>query len=110
VGAAGPIAGLVVAIPLLVIGLHLSEVGPPTPEGVIEGNSILYAALIAAARARAAVPSRAAGDLREAMRVALARARLDDGACSPAAIGPDGELHREPVVLEVSGEQLLLAP
>ena len=42
--------------------------------------------------------------------MALARARLDDGACSPAAIGPDGELRREPVVLEVSGEQLLLAP
>lgn len=45
VGAAGPIAGLVVAIPLLVIGLHLSEVGPPTPESQIEGNSILYAVL-----------------------------------------------------------------
>lgn len=45
VGAAGPIAGLVVAIPLLVIGLHLSELGPPTPDGLIEGNSILYVAL-----------------------------------------------------------------
>jgi membrane-associated protease RseP (regulator of RpoE activity) len=45
VGAAGPIAGLAIAIPLLVIGLHLSELGPPTPEGLIEGNSILYAAL-----------------------------------------------------------------
>jgi membrane-associated protease RseP (regulator of RpoE activity) len=45
VGAAGPIAGLVVAIPLLVIGLHLSEVGPPGPGSVIEGNSILYALL-----------------------------------------------------------------
>src|SRR4051812_16731766 len=28
VGAAGPIAGLVVAIPLLVIGLYISDVGP----------------------------------------------------------------------------------
>jgi membrane-associated protease RseP (regulator of RpoE activity) len=45
VGAAGPIAGLVIAIPLLVVGLHLSEVGPPTPDSLIEGNSILYAGL-----------------------------------------------------------------
>ncbi|MBA3822047.1 MAG: site-2 protease family protein [Deltaproteobacteria bacterium] len=45
VGAAGPIAGLVVAIPLLVIGLHLSTVGPPGPDSMIEGNSILYALL-----------------------------------------------------------------
>ena len=45
VGAAGPIAGLVIAIPLLVVGLHLSEIGPLTPESQIEGNSILYAAL-----------------------------------------------------------------
>lgn len=45
VGASGPIAGLIIAIPLLVIGLHLSEVGPPTGEGMIEGNSILYAVL-----------------------------------------------------------------
>lgn len=45
VGASGPIAGLVVAIPLLVVGLHLSEVGPPSPDSVIEGNSILYALL-----------------------------------------------------------------
>lgn len=45
VGAAGPIAGLVVAIPLLVVGLYLSEVGPPTEGSFIEGNSILYALL-----------------------------------------------------------------
>jgi membrane-associated protease RseP (regulator of RpoE activity) len=45
VGAAGPIAGLVVTIPLLCVGLYLSNVGPPTPESMIEGNSILYAAL-----------------------------------------------------------------
>jgi len=43
VGAAGPVAGLVVAIPLLVVGLSLSEIGPPGKENVIEGNSILYA-------------------------------------------------------------------
>jgi membrane-associated protease RseP (regulator of RpoE activity) len=45
VGAAGPVAGLVVAIPLLVIGLSLSSVGPIQPDGMIEGNSILYALL-----------------------------------------------------------------
>ncbi|MGN6104581.1 MAG: site-2 protease family protein [Kofleriaceae bacterium] len=45
VGAAGPIAGLIVAVPLLVIGLHLSELGPPTPGSSIEGNSVLYALL-----------------------------------------------------------------
>jgi membrane-associated protease RseP (regulator of RpoE activity) len=45
VGAAGPIAGLVVAIPLLVIGLHLSKIGPIDPDGSLEGNSILYALL-----------------------------------------------------------------
>jgi membrane-associated protease RseP (regulator of RpoE activity) len=45
VGASGPIAGLVVAIPLLVIGLQLSNVGPETPDSMIEGNSLLYALL-----------------------------------------------------------------
>ena len=45
VGAAGPIAGLVIAIPLLVIGLSLSELGATTPDDMIEGNSILYALL-----------------------------------------------------------------
>jgi membrane-associated protease RseP (regulator of RpoE activity) len=45
VGAAGPVAGLVIALPLLVVGLHLSEVGPPAADSQIEGNSILYALL-----------------------------------------------------------------
>lgn len=45
VGAAGPIAGLVVALPLLVIGLTLSDVGPSQPGSQLEGNSILYALL-----------------------------------------------------------------
>jgi Zn-dependent protease len=46
VGAAGPLAGLVVAIPFLVIGLLRSEVGPivvPGADAMMEGNSILYA-------------------------------------------------------------------
>lgn len=42
VGAAGPLAGLVVAIPLLVIGLQRSEVGPIQPGALLEGNSLLY--------------------------------------------------------------------
>jgi membrane-associated protease RseP (regulator of RpoE activity) len=42
VGAAGPIAGLIVAVPLLVIGLWNSDIGPLKPEDSIEGPSILY--------------------------------------------------------------------
>ena len=44
IGAAGPLAGLVVAIPVLLVGLRLSEVGPLTPGGLYEGNSLLYMA------------------------------------------------------------------
>ncbi|NLE76549.1 MAG: site-2 protease family protein, partial [Chloroflexi bacterium] len=45
IGAAGPLGGLVVAIPLLILGLHLSTV-LALPQGqpyMIEGNSLLYA-------------------------------------------------------------------
>jgi len=44
VGVAGPLAGLVVAIPLLLYGLAISPVGPlPVEEGyILEGNSLLY--------------------------------------------------------------------
>lgn len=47
IGAAGPLAGLVVAIPLLVYGLQLSPVlvVPRDVPTFQEGNSILYAAL-----------------------------------------------------------------
>jgi membrane-associated protease RseP (regulator of RpoE activity) len=45
VGAAGPIAGLCVAIPALVVGLAISDVGPIPPDSVLEGNSILYGVL-----------------------------------------------------------------
>ena len=47
VGVAGPIAGLVIAIPVLFIGLSLSHLGPVQPaspgcSGFLEGNSIFY--------------------------------------------------------------------
>jgi len=44
VGVAGPLAGLVITIPLLLYGLYLSEVGPLPAEGgyIMEGNSLLY--------------------------------------------------------------------
>jgi membrane-associated protease RseP (regulator of RpoE activity) len=46
-GAAGPLAGLLIAIPVLVVGLLRSQVGPiPLQEGVfVEGNSAFYALL-----------------------------------------------------------------
>jgi membrane-associated protease RseP (regulator of RpoE activity) len=45
IGLAGPLAGLVVALPLLVYGLATSTVGLITPGGLLEGNSILYLAI-----------------------------------------------------------------
>lgn len=45
VGAAGPLAGLAVAIPVLLWGLAHSKVGPLMPSGALEGNSFLYAFL-----------------------------------------------------------------
>jgi membrane-associated protease RseP (regulator of RpoE activity) len=44
VGAAGPLAGLAVAIPTMVYGLMRSDVGP-LANGMQEGNSILYAVI-----------------------------------------------------------------
>ncbi|WKZ40074.1 MAG: site-2 protease family protein [Anaerolineales bacterium] len=44
IGIAGPIAGLVVAIPVLFLGLSLSKLSvlEPNPNGFMEGNSLLY--------------------------------------------------------------------
>jgi membrane-associated protease RseP (regulator of RpoE activity) len=45
IGAAGPLAGLLVAIPVILYGLSLSPVGELHPGGMQEGNSLLYALL-----------------------------------------------------------------
>ncbi|MEA3344854.1 MAG: site-2 protease family protein [Chloroflexota bacterium] len=43
IGAAGPLAGAVLAVPTLILGLLLSEVRPiPSGSVLIEGNSLLY--------------------------------------------------------------------
>lgn len=42
VAAGGPIAGLLVALPVLVVGLLRSPVGPLEPGSMIEGQSLLY--------------------------------------------------------------------
>ena len=42
IGAAGPLAGLVVAIPVVIYGLAHSTVGPIPKDAQFEGNSILY--------------------------------------------------------------------
>ncbi len=49
IGVAGPLAGLVVSIPALFIGLALSEIVPSVPEeGISLGNSILFSLLVRA--------------------------------------------------------------
>lgn len=48
VGAAGPIAGMIVAIPVLIWGIHTSEVivPPDRPDVFVEGRSFLYFGLL----------------------------------------------------------------
>lgn len=48
IGAAGPLAGMVVALPVLLYGLHQSPVEPLTLTGayIMEGHSILYEAAL----------------------------------------------------------------
>ncbi len=43
IGAAGPLAGLLVAVPVILYGLHRSPVGPLVAGAEQEGNSLLYA-------------------------------------------------------------------
>ena len=64
------------------------------------------ATLLAKARQDAA----GAADPRTALRTALSRGKLDDGACGPARLDVDGELIRVPMTLEVQGDELIVAP
>lgn len=45
IAAAGPLAGLAVALPVLAWGIHLSPVGETRPTDLIEGQSLLYLGL-----------------------------------------------------------------
>jgi ABC-type branched-subunit amino acid transport system substrate-binding protein len=67
-----------------------------------------YDAATLIAAARHAIGN--APDPRAALARELAHARLDDGACGPASIGPDGELVRDASTLEVQGDELITAP
>jgi ABC-type branched-subunit amino acid transport system substrate-binding protein len=58
--------------------------------------------------ARAAAAS--SNDPRGALKSALARGKLDDGACGPAQMDVGGEVVRTPIVLEVQGDELVAAP
>ena len=44
IGVAGPLAGMIIAIPVLFLGLSMSQLGAvdPTPISFIEGNSLIY--------------------------------------------------------------------
>ncbi len=64
------------------------------------------AALVATARA---AMSTKRGDPRELFRASLARAKLDDGVCGPAAMASDGEVVRSVTVLEVQADELRIA-
>ncbi len=66
------------------------------------------ALLVGDARQRAAASPAGGRDMRSALRAELARGVLDDGACGPAAIDVTGELAREPSVLEVQNDQLIV--
>ncbi len=46
IGAAGPLCGLVVAIPVLIYGIHTSEVAPLVSGFTSEGHSLFYKGLI----------------------------------------------------------------
>lgn len=60
---------------------------------------------------RAVTAARLAGrGHRAGVAAAMAQTRLSEGACGPLSIGADGEVVREPAVLQVDGEDFVLAP
>jgi len=81
-----------------------------TGRGASGAAAQAYDAAQVIAKARAEASAAGGREPRAALRDALAHVRLDDGACGPAAMQPDGELGRSPSVLEVQGDQLIVAP
>jgi len=107
VGIAGPLAGLALALPLLAVGLSLSEVrptadacreiresftpGPLTgeqPYSILEGNSLLYAAFKAAFYGRF-LPDCTPGQARSLSTIVRTALRGCDSAC----VGEDVFVH-----------------
>ena len=66
--------------------------------------------LVIAARDKAGLGALAGRARWAALARALVGTRLDDGACGPAQIDPTGEVLRDPIVLQVDGGELVLAP
>jgi ABC-type branched-subunit amino acid transport system substrate-binding protein len=54
--------------------------------------------------------ARKSATTRAEFRSALARGKLDDGACGAAKMDVDGELYRSFMTLEVQGDELIVAP
>lgn len=63
--------------------------------------------LVAAARTAANVR---AGDARAAFVASLLQTKLEDGACTPASVGIDGQLVREPALLGVEAGEIVSVP
>jgi Zn-dependent protease len=76
VGAAGPLVGFIIAVPILILGLNLSEIRPlvmpePGTSSFFEGNSILYILLKLSAFGQVLPGSGATVTASEAFREAL---------------------------------------
>ncbi len=117
-----PVRGGAAVQGALIVDVWAAELGGPVAAGFAQdyqqrarhaassaaAEAYDAATLISAARqaAAAAGPS----GVRRALVSTLAHARLDDGACGAAVVGADGELAREPSILQVQGDQLVNAP
>jgi ABC-type branched-subunit amino acid transport system substrate-binding protein len=102
----------------LIVDVHAGELDPGSDLAARYQARTGHALTAAAAQAHdaallVAAAAQAAGrGPRAAMRAGLARARLgpDVGHCGPALMGADGEVERAPVILEVDGAEIVLAP